>query len=253
MKHLCFFFIILLLISCSSTKKAGLSAHTYKSQDGNPLLYNIYYPDEYHAKGAKLPLFIWLHGAGERGDDNVAQLIHIAPYLASDLVQKKYPSIILVPQCPENDYWAPIKRTEWTIINEGEVTAPMSKLIALIQQIMHDPKVDKSRIYIGGLSMGGFGTLDLISRKPEWFAAATPICGGADLTKVANFKAIPLWIFHGAKDPVVPVSLSHDLVKALEKHGVRPKYTEYPEGGHDEWNQAVKEQDYLSWLFQQRK
>lgn len=253
MKHIILFFIALSMLSCASTKRQGLSAHTYKDKKDATLLYNIYYPDEYEVKNIKLPLFIWLHGAGERGDDNVAQLIHIAPYLASDMVQKKFPSIILVPQCPENDYWAPIKRTEWTIINEGEATAPMNKLIELIQQIMSDPKVDKSRIYIGGLSMGGFGTLDLISRKPEWFAAATPICGGADLTKVSNFKDVPLWIFHGAKDLTVPVSLSHDLVKALEKQGIQPRYTEYPEGGHDVWNQAVKEQDYLSWLFSKKK
>lgn len=99
--------------------------------------------------------------------------------------------------------------------------------------------------------MGGFGTLDLISRRPEWFAAAVPVCGGIDVDRTASFKKVPVWIFHGAKDPVVRVKLSRDLVKALEKAGAKPIYTEYPEGGHDVWNPAIREKGLMEWLFSQ--
>jgi predicted peptidase len=180
-------------------------------------------------------------------------LIHIVPYLGSDIIQDKFPSIILAPQCPKEAYWAPVKRFEWSIINGGEVTPPMANLIALLETILKDPKIDKSRVYVGGLSMGGFGTLDLLSRKPEWFAAAIPICGGADLDKAKNYKQVPLWIFHGAKDTVVPTKLSRDLIDALKAMGVTPKYIEYPEGGHDVWNAAIREPELLPWLFEQRK
>lgn len=254
MKHLFYIFIGLYLISCGTVKHSGVQANIYNNKAiKSTLPYNIIYPDEYYVKDAKIPLFIWLHGAGERGDDNVSQLIHIVPYLGSDIVQSKFPSIILAPQCPKEAYWAPVKRFEWSIINGGEVTPPMANLIALLETILKDSKIDKNRVYVGGLSMGGFGTLDLLSRKPEWFAAAIPICGGADLDKAKNYKQVPLWVFHGAKDTVVPAKLSRDLIDALKAMGVTPKYTEYPEGGHDVWNAAIREPELLPWLFEQRK
>ncbi len=254
MKHLFFIFLGLYLISCGSVKQSGVQADIYNNKANKSTLpYNIIYPDEYYVKDAKIPLFIWLHGAGERGDDNVSQLIHIVPYLGSDIIQSKFPSVILAPQCPKEAYWAPVKRFEWSIINGGEVTPPMANLIQLLETILKDPKIDKNRVYIGGLSMGGFGTLDLLGRKPEWFAAAIPICGGADLEKAANYKNVPLWIFHGAKDTVVPAKLSRDLIDVLKALGATPKYTEYLEGGHDVWNTAIRDPELLHWLFEQRK
>ncbi|MFZ1579868.1 MAG: prolyl oligopeptidase family serine peptidase [Saprospiraceae bacterium] len=254
MKQWYFLFLVLFTIGCATSKYTqGINARTFKSADGTSLPYNIFYPDEYKNTKDKIPLFIWLHGAGERGDDNVSQLIHIVPYLASDMVQSKYPSIILAPQCPKDEYWAPVKRFEWSIINGGAVTPPMERLIKLLEQILKDPKIDKNRIYIGGLSMGGFGTYDLLSRKPEWFAAAVPICGGADLNKAKNYKDIPLWIFHGAKDTVVPVTLSKDIFQVFTALGGNAKYKEYPEGGHDIWNMAIREPELVPWLFAQNK
>jgi predicted peptidase len=254
MKHLFFILFNLYFISCATFKHSGIQANIYINKDDKSTLpYNIIYPREYYIKDARIPLLVWLHGAGERGDDNVSQLIHIVPYLGSDIVQSKFPSIILAPQCPKDGYWAPVKRFEWSIINGGEVTPPMANLIQLLENILKDPKIDKSRVYIGGLSMGGFGTLDLLGRKPEWFAAALPICGGADLVKAANYKNVPLWIFHGAKDSVVPAKISRDLVQVLEAAGATPKYTEYPEGGHDVWNTAIRDPEVLPWLFSQKK
>ena len=245
------FFIFLLATGCAGVKYKGFTPLSLKTKNGIQLPYNIFYPKTY-GKG-KLPLLLWLHGSGERGDDNVTQLIHIVPYLASDLTQSKYPCIVVAPQCPKDAYWAPIKRTEWKIIENGQVTAPMVSVMELIEKLLKDPNVDKNRVYIGGLSMGGFGTLDLLSRKPEVFAAAIPVCGGADMNKAKIYKDVPMWIFHGAKDKVVPVTFSRDLVQLLKSYGSPVKYTEYAEGGHDVWNAAIRDPELLKWLFSQVK
>ncbi len=242
---------MLFLVACSTVKHIGLSSKTYSTKSGWKLPYNIYYPKTYQQ--GNIPVLLWLHGAGERGDDNVSQLIHIVPYLASDIVQTRFPCIIIAPQCPKEDYWAPVKRFEWRIINDGKITPAMVGVIELLDHILKDVKIDESRVYIGGLSMGGFGTLDLLHRRPELFSAAMPMCGGADLGKADKFKNIPLWIFHGAKDTVVPAELSRELIKVLNEMGSYPKYTEYPEGGHDIWNDAIREPDLLRWLFNQKK
>lgn len=239
--------VFFLLTGCFTAKKTVTSAQHFRDSSGFELPYQIYFPNS--SAREKRPLFIWLHGIGERGNDNFKQLIHVVPYLLSDTVQKKYPCIIAVPQCPDDAVWA---NFDFNDPQAGVVTRPMKAVIEWIGELIRDPRVDPNRIYIGGLSMGGYGTLDLISRKPDWFAAAMPVCGGIDVSRTSTFKQVPLWIFHGAKDPVVPVKLSRDLVKALENAGARPKYTEYPEGGHDVWNDAIREKGFLEWLFSQR-
>lgn len=251
MKSYLFIIMMLFFAACSTVKQAGLTSRTYSTKSGWKLPYNIYYPKTY--RQGNIPVLLWLHGAGERGDDNVSQLIHIVPYLASDIVQARFPSIILAPQCPKEDYWAPVKRFEWRVINNGIITPAMKGVIELLDHIMMDPNIDKTRVYVGGLSMGGFGTLDLLHRRSELFAAAVPICGGADLSKADKFKDIPLWIFHGTKDTVVPADLSRELIKVLNEMGSTPKYTEYPEGGHGVWNDAIRDPELLPWLFNQKK
>lgn len=251
MKSYLFIFTMLFFVSCSTVKHTGLSSKTYSTKSGWKLPYNIYFPKSY--KEGNIPVILWLHGASERGVDNVSQLIHIVPYLASDIVQTRFSCIIIAPQCPKEDYWAPVKRFEWRVINDGKTTPAMTGVIELLDYILKDPKIDKSRIYVGGLSMGGFGTLDLLHRRPELLAAAVPICGGADLEKAGKFKDVPLWIFHGAKDTVVPADLSRELIKVLNEMGSTPKYTEYPEGGHGIWNDAIRDPELLPWLFSQKK
>lgn len=216
----------------------------------SPIPHQIFIPGG--SKQNKWPLIIFLHGSGERGKDNQKQTVHVYPYLTSDSVQKRYPSIVVAPQCPENDYWAPVNRFEWSMKEGGRVTPAMASVIRLIKKLRKHPNVDKRRIYIIGLSMGGFGTFDLISRKPEWFAAAVPICGGADLKKTGQFEKVPLWVFHGEKDSVVPVKLSRDLVESLTSEGLPVRYTEYADENHGIWERAVREPGFLEWLFSQR-
>ncbi len=245
-----FLIVIFLWSSCVVVKPRGIIANTYKTSTGWKIPYNIFYPKNFGKK--KLPLFIWLHGAGERGDDNVSQLIHIVPYLCSDMVQTTYPCIVLAPQCPEEGYWAPVKRHEWVVINNGTITPSMHGFLELLDFILKDSAIDKSRVYVGGLSMGGFGTYDILSRRPDLFAAAVPICGGADLGKIELFKDIPLWVFHGSEDLVVNPQISRNLIEMLKQKGRVVRYTEYKGKGHDIWNEAIKEPELLPWLFSQR-
>lgn len=244
--------ILTVIMHSCSVKRNTYIPRIFKTTTGNILPYNIYYPESYNKK-EKTPLLIMLHGAGERGSDNTRQLIHVAPLLGRKAISDKYPAVLLWPQCPEEDYWAPVKRFEWVFEEGAGATRAMQSLMSLIDQILKDKNIDHERIYIAGLSMGGFGTLDLLSRIPEKIAAAVPICGGADLTKAGNYADIPLWIFHGAKDNVVGVKQSRDLVSLLKLSGADVRYTEYPEGDHDVWNEAFSEPELLPWLFSQRK
>lgn len=252
-KNLIVILITIFISSCTVYRNPRLQAKVFEVKDGNTLNYNIYYPNEYGKSKEGLPLFIWLHGSGERGNDNVSQLVHVVPYLVSDEVQSKFPCIVLAPQCPKELTWSPLKKNEWAVLNSGVITKPMEKLILLIEVLLQDTQIDKNRVYIGGLSMGGFGTYDLLSRKPEWFSGAIPICGGSDLDKIQKYKNVPLWIFHGAEDDVVSVEISHEVLNALKVNGITPKYTEYPNGGHNIWDAAIREPELLPWLFAQRK
>ena len=218
------------------------------------LPYNIYFPKEYD--GIKeYPLVFFLHGAGERGIDNKSQLTHIAPILASEENQNKYPSILVFPQCPTNDYWASVDRSnnQWNYSDDDRPTAAGLKAEKLLLEIIESYKVNKKRVYVSGLSMGGFGTYSIISRMPEKVAAAIAICGGANVKTADQLKNIPLQIFHGVDDDVVPVSLSRNLAKKLDSLSATYEYTEFPKLGHDIWNTVYQDPSTLEWLFSQQK
>lgn len=218
------------------------------------LPYNIYFPKDYD--GIKeYPLVYFLHGAGERGIDNRAQLTHIAPLLASDETQSKYPAILVFPQCPVNDYWASVDRSnnQWNYSEDDRPTAAGLKAEKLLDYVIEEYKVDKQRVYVNGLSMGGFGTYSILNRMPEKVSAAIAICGGANIKNADQFKNIPLQIFHGGEDAIVPVSLSRNLAKKLEHLSAPYEYTEYPKLGHDIWNKVYQDPKTLEWLFSQKK
>ncbi len=209
---------------------------------------------ESHTDLEKYPVIVFLHGAGERGNDNEFQLHHIAKFLQDSSTQAKYPHIAIFPQCPLDKYWAPVSINDnvWTVDSEGAMTMPMQEVEKLIEQVRQHPRVDTSRVYLAGLSMGGFGTFDLLCRRPEWFAAAIAICGGADLDKLKEVIKKPVRVFHGAKDPVVPVSLSRDVDSLNTALGGSFEYFEYPEGDHLVWDQAMEDPATLKWLFEQK-
>jgi len=201
----------------------------------------------------KLPLVIFLHGAGERGYDNESQLRNGVYAFTEPENFRKNPCFILAPQCPEGIRWSGTDANNATTFFE-QPTAPMRLLIALIQQTLDEnPAIDRNRIYVAGLSMGGAGTIDLLMRKPEWFAAAIPVCGGGDPAFAEKIKNIPLWVFHGLRDEVRLPEHSRRLVHALETLKAPVKFTEYATLGHDIWQETFYNPLVMDWLFAQHK
>jgi predicted peptidase len=128
-----------------------------------------------------------------------------------------------------------------------------ASLAALLEQIEHDYRVDKDRIYVTGISMGGFGTFDLAMSYPGWFAAIVPICGGANSTAAKFIKHIPTWVFHGEQDQMVPISKSQAIVDALKQIGGNVKFTSYPNADHDSWTETYNNPELYKWLLEQRR
>lgn len=225
------------------------SIEKYVNAHGDTLNYRQLVSD--YDPVSKYPLVIFLHGSGERGDDNESQLKWGVMNFASDQIMKMHRPIVIAPQCPKNMTWGNFSDKNMSL--EQLPTEPMKLLIELINQTILKFPVDTNRIYITGLSMGGFGTFDAISRYPNLFAAAVPVCGGGDVTKAQVFSHIPIWIFHGAMDGTVNPALSRNMVEALTKAGAHPGFTQYPETGHFSWIAAYSDTMMMEWLFKQRK
>ena len=236
-------------ISQSFAQVSLFSYEAYSNNEKDTLHYRMLLSD--YAPDTRYPLVIFLHGSGERGDDNEAQLKWGVMNFAADEVMKMHPSIVIAPQCPSNMSWANLSQKDLKL--DPNPTLPMQLLIGLIEQIKQKLPVDTSRIYITGLSMGGYGTYDAIMRYPDLFAAAVPVCGGGDVTKAADIAHIPLWIFHGALDGAVDSALSRNMVEALTNAGAHPGYTQYPEAGHFSWIAAYNDPMMMEWLYSQRK
>ncbi|HUQ65360.1 MAG TPA: dienelactone hydrolase family protein [Flavitalea sp.] len=226
------------------------------------LNYRIMYPSGYNVN-KKYPVILFLHGAGERGADNEKQLVHGAKLFADSANRVKYPAFVIFPQCPENDFWAKIEREQapgtdtlggFKFISEGTIGKSLGLVVKLIDSFAKTPQVNTTKIYLGGLSMGGMGTFELLWRKPRFFAAGFPICGGGDPSKVESYaRNFPVWVFHGGSDPVVAVSNSRLMVNVLSAAGANVKYSEYAGVGHDSWTNAFAEPELLEWLFKQQK
>ena len=198
------------------------------------------------------PLVVFLHGAGERGDDNERQLIHVVARFAEAKARATYPAFVLAMQCPEGQQWVNNDWSARTHQQDPMPSEPMAGLLKTIAALDRDFSIDHERIYAIGLSMGGYGTFDLVTRYPKLFAAVVPICGGGDVEMAERLKDMPLWVFHGDDDAVVPVARSRNMVQAIEEAGGAPRYTEYNGVGHDAWTPASQEPELLSWLFAQR-
>jgi predicted peptidase len=245
------FFILISLTSFSQSER--FNKQVYISAAGDTLRYRLLQPD--YDTIRKFPLVIFLHGSGERGNDNEAQLKWGAVSFASDEMMKQYPAYVLAPQCPEGQQWSNFYNTNKSPDMQLAPTASkqMELVMALVKKMCAAQNIDTTRIYITGLSMGGFGTFDAMARYPNLFAAAVPVCGGGDLTKAPVMARIPTWIFHGAEDPAVSPSYSIEMVRALTKVGAHPGLTLLPEVGHFSWIAAYSDQTMLQWMFRQHK
>ncbi len=206
-------------------------------------------------QGRLYPLVICLHGAAGRGTENEARGIEAYAVLKDSAVQAKHPAFLLAPQCDKGFQWvdAPWAKGSYNLDQVPE-SVYMKKVHALILQVMKDYPVDKTRIYVTGQSMGGFGTWNLILNHPELFAAAIPICGGGSPAHAERIKDTPIQFFHGAKDTTVPTVASREMAAALEKAGSSVfKYTELPNGGHAIMKEVWATSGLIDWLFEQKK
>ncbi|NTW33825.1 MAG: prolyl oligopeptidase family serine peptidase [Bacteroidetes bacterium] len=251
-----FFFscVSTLLFSCGLSGQSDnvFEKHEFYFNSGDTLFYRMMKPKK-NNPSKKYPLVLFLHGAGERGNDNNSQLANGVNNFASSQIRETYPCYMIVPQCAKNYRWVEVP---WNLSSHVQPEKPsvyLEQTIKLLDSLIKKLNIDTNRIYITGLSMGGFGTWDAICRYPWKFAAAVPICGGGDTAKAASIKNIPIWAFHGGKDKVVMVSRSRDMIAAIKKAGGNPIYTEYPETGHDAYTKTYKSIDLYKWLFSQTK
>jgi predicted peptidase len=239
------------IINHGDTNLFEKGAYTQKK---DTLQYRILFPDGFDPI-KKYPLVFMLHGSGERGNDNNAQLANGASLFLDS--RERYPAIVVFPQCSKNGYWSNVHLSYEANGNEhldfqigGEPTRDMSLLLGAVDEFLNRPYVDKNRVYLGGLSMGGMGTLELLRRRTDVFAAAFCICGGDNgFNAKAYAQNVPLWIFHGENDNVVAASYSESIVTAIEEFGGKPRFTLYKGVGHDSWTNAFAEPELLPWLF----
>jgi len=218
---------------------------------GATLRYRLLAPKQ-AADGSKPPLVLFLHGAGERGDDNAAQLRH--GVVEFHRRQVEHPCVLLAPQCPAGQKWVEV---DWGGGGPGTFPAtpsePLRLVIEVVDGLVAAGRVDPDRLYVTGLSMGGYGTWYAAGMPGSRFAAAAPVCGGGDPEWAKRYVGLPLWAFHGDDDQAVPVERSRVMVKAVEAAGGHPKYTEYPGVGHDSWTQTYADDALHEWLFAQRR
>jgi len=200
--------------------------------------YLLYLPKDYAKSTTKRwPLVLFLHGAGERGSDLELVKKHGIPRRVEE--GASFPFIAVSPQCPTDDRWASAK---------GAFT-----LEALLDEIEERYRVDPDRIYVTGLSMGGAGTWMLAAELPHRFAAAAPICGRGSASWARVLTHLPIWVFHGAKDPTVPLAASEEMVEALKRQGGTVRFTVYPEAKHDSWTETYNDPEFFDWLLSQKR
>jgi predicted peptidase len=235
---LCALVLGLLFAGLAHAQEAGQQAGQSFSKQVTKTLsarYLLYLPKEYGKDAAaKWPLILFLHGAGESGDNLEVVKKHGPPKLVAE--GKELPFIVVSPQCPSRaEGWNP------------EVLA------ALLDEVAQKYVVDPDRIYLTGLSMGGFGTWNLAAAYPDRFAAIAPICGGGQRRMARRLRALPIWVFHGAKDTSVPLRESEEMVEALKAANGNVKFTVYPEAGHDSWTETYNNPELFAWFLQHRR
>ncbi len=206
---------------------------------------------------SSIPVFIFLHGAGERGSDNRAQTKVGLPALIQSLdsLDSLIPNyVIYAPQCPLDKKWVD---TDWTLPGHkmaSKLNPPLAAaMVGFVQVLRENPTLDRRRIYLTGLSMGGFGAWELLQRYPQYFAAAIPICGGGDPAQIDARTRTPIWAFHGRKDKLVKVSRTTEMVDALIAKGHHPQMNILEDQGHLCWNAVYKNVEVIRWFISQSR
>lgn len=237
---------------------------TYKDfQAGSTLVgaqkiaFRLFVPKGY-TPAKQYPIMVTLHGAGERGVDDSIQLTHYFNRMWADsAAQAIRPTFVLAPQCPAGSQWV---NTPWGNgsydFSSKPISVPLQAVVKILDSLEKKYSLDPTRYYVSGISMGGYGTWYMSMNFPDRFAAAVPICGAGDPLKAPVISKLPIWAFHAADDPIVPVAGSREMISALEKAGGTPKYTEYPASqkvGHGSWEPASQNPALIPWVFSQSR
>ncbi|MCB0570252.1 MAG: prolyl oligopeptidase family serine peptidase [Phaeodactylibacter sp.] len=251
---LVFFFLACLALPAGAQDLSLFEKRQFQSADGAVLPYRILYPKKYN-RSKKYPLVLFLHAAGERGTDNEAQLAYGASLFLDSLNRSKFPAIVVFPQCAPDEYWTELTPDgkSWKFPFNASPPPSLRRTIALLGRLQQGEAVDPQRIYLMGISMGGFAVFDLMARFPELFAAGVTVAGGGSPLLAPLYAGhTSLWAFHGAKDDVVPPALSRQVCESLMRQGADVKYTEYPDVKHESWKPALAEAALLPWLFSRK-
>tara|TARA_R110001592_G_scaffold127079_3_gene338636 strand:+ start:4590 stop:5420 length:831 start_codon:yes stop_codon:yes gene_type:complete len=226
----------------------------YTDKNGVQMPYRLFLPAEYNPQ-KKYPLVLVFHGAGSRGNDNLKQLRPWVSGWMDEQVQKDNPCIILMPQCPTKQQWVNVPWKDGSYrFKDIPISDPMKLSKEIFDKVVDEYSVNKNRIYVMGMSMGGYGTWNFIMRYPKIIAAAVPICGAGDPSMAKKIKRIPIWAFHGDKDPTVPLSGSTDMIESLTRFKKnKARLTIYKDVGHNSYELAWKNPALIDWLFSQHK
>lgn len=240
--------------SSQTDTNAMFETHQHSAENGDTLPYRLLKPAATDGQESqKYPLIVFLHGAGERGSDNKSQLKHGVFELCTPERRKDFPCFLLAPQCPKNQLWAAFDWKNSQDPGPQSMTRSLELTMEVIDRLFKQEPIDPERIYITGLSMGGYGTWDAIARRPEFFAAAMPICGGGNPLTAEKIKHIPIACFHGAEDKIVLPERSRNIIEAIRMAGGEPLYVEYAGTAHDSWKPAYADEENWKWLFSQRR
>lgn len=216
----------------------GFLNRVFKDAEGHEFKYAVFVPHDYSADKT-WPCIVFLHGAGERGDDGLKQSqVGLGPAIRRR--EKTFPFIAVFPQCSNGGRW---------LADSPDGT----RAFAVLGEVEKSFRIDPDRVYLTGLSLGGMGTWSLGMKEPKRWAALVPVCGRGDPSQVDKVKDLPIWCFHGDADRAVSVDGSRTMVKALEDLGKKPRYTEYPGVGHNSWDAAYGTDELYTWLLEQRR
>ena len=224
-------------------------------QDGEPqpFRYRLLRPARVEP-GRRYPVVLFLHGAGERGSDNTAQLKFLPTWMADPELRERHPCFLVAPQCRTDHRWVEVPWTDTQSTPQApEPTTDLAAAVAALDAVLAAEPADADRVLLTGLSMGGYGSWTLAARSPERFAAVLPICGGGDEATAPRLAKLPIWAFHGDGDKVVPVGRSRSMIEAIRAAGGAPTYSELEGVGHDSWTPAYRDPAVLDWFFAQRR
>lgn len=235
------------------TVEEALKPYVYTNALGEVFPYRLSAP-QFPEKGKKYPLILFLHGSGECGSDNRLQLRAGVPALLGTLQQRPQPVMVLAPQCQAGNWWVKRLAMKPEYAAAKEPTPALEVALELCRHLVSERQADPDRLYVTGLSLGGFGAWDAAQREPAMFAAAIPICGGGDIRRVQEIRRLPIWVFHGTDDKNVPVECSRRMVELLRQIGSRSvRYTEYEGAGHNVWDQTYANPEVIDWLLRQTR